>query len=131
MFRRLIAGRRATGVGVGVALVVEQSEVELLALKGATGNLDLHLVAEAITNAGATSDKGVIFLVEVVVVAWQIAHRYEALAHVIVELNIESPFGHARHNAIVDFAEMIGHIFDLLILDGCALGVGSELLHIG
>ena len=69
--------------------------------------------------------------VEIVIVVGKVAHGYESLALILVELDIETPLRDAGNNAGVNLAEAVGHILDLLELYGGSLGVGCELLHIG
>ena len=77
------------------------------------------------------ADEAIVLLVEVIIIVGEVADRHETLAHRLVELHIESPFGHARDHAVVDLSEAVFHEFHLLIADRGALGVGGELLHVG
>ena len=109
--------------------LVDEHKVELLAVEVAAGHLHLHSVAQAVAVAVAAAYEAVVFLVEVVEVVGQVAYRHQALALVVVKLHVQAPLGHARDDAGKYLAQVVGHILDLLVLDGCALGVGGQLLH--
>ncbi len=73
----------------------------------------------------------IIRLVEIIEIIGEVAHRHKTFALVLVKLDIESPFGNARNYTGKYLSETVVHVFDLLVLDGCALGIGGKLLHVG
>ena len=116
---------------VGITVVADEREVELLAVEVGAGYLHLHLVAESIASVVIAADQAEILLIIFVEVIVEIAHRHEALTHILVELHIETPFGHTGDDTLVDLTEAVFHILHLLVADRGTLGVGGERLHIG
>ena len=77
------------------------------------------------------ADETVVLLVEVVVVATEVAHHDHSLTVVLVDLAVDAVGGDAGDVGIVDIADFIAHKFYHLVLDGVALGVLGYLLHVG
>ena len=75
-------------VRVGRMVLVDESEVELLLEQVGTRHLNLDLVAEAIPAVFSLANEAIVFLVELIVVVLEVAHRHESLALVFIELNI-------------------------------------------
>ena len=63
----------------------------------------------------AASHKAIVFLVEVVVVVGKVAHGHKALALVVVDFDIQAPFGDSGDDAVVHFAEVVGHVLYLFV----------------
>ena len=77
----------------------------------------------------ATANETVVLLVEVVVVAVEIAHRHHALAVVLVNLAIYAIALYATDVGIKLLSYKLTHIFHHLIFNGVALCIlGNELL---
>lgn len=133
MFLRLMPFARIPDLYrlVGIPFVVDQGEVKLLAVEIGARHLHLHPVAKCIADSVTPPDEAVILLIEVVIVIGKVAYRHKTLTHAFIQFHIESPFGHARNQTIVDFAETVLHEFHLFVTDRSTLGIGGELLHVG
>ena len=100
---------------VGVAVIGNQGEIELLALKVGTGHLDFHLVAQGVFISVLASDQTVVLLIKIVLVVGKVAYRDKTLTHIIGEFDIETPFSDAGNNAIVNLSKAVAHKFHLLV----------------
>ena len=89
-----------------------------------------YLVAETVAVIVGAANEAIVAVVEVVVVVGEVADRHEAFAFVLVELDIKAPLSDTRNHTGVNFAEVVGHVFHLLVFYRGALGIGGELLHI-
>ena len=73
----------------------------------------------------------VTLLVELVVVARDVAHQYHTLDNRILQLHEYAPLAQARNLTIELLANLVGHKLHHLVLDGCSLGLGSYHLALG
>lgn len=116
---------------VGLLLVVvSQCEVKLLAFQIGLCHLDSDRVAQLIDMVAATADKTIVFLIEVVIIIVQIAHRNHAFAMVFVNLGINSVALYATDMCVEAFAQVLSHELDHLVFDGVAFGILSHLFHV-
>ena len=115
-------------MAVGGVLLVNEDKVELFLDQVGTGHLNGNGIAEAVDLATAAAADAVILLVELVEVIVQATDPDQAFAMSLIELDIQSPLGHARDVTREDATEPLAHELNLLVLDRSALGIGGQLL---
>ena len=110
--------------------ILGEGEVELFALEIGTGDLNADGIAELVLRVVTAAYDHVVLLVEVVVVVAQVADGDHALAVVLVDLGIDAIGRDAADVGVVAVANLILHELDHLVLDGVALGILGDLLHV-
>ena len=75
------------------AFVIDKHKVELLFLEACAGHAYADFIAETVAHSAAAAYEGIVFLVEVVIVIGEVAHRHKAFAHIVVKLHVEAPLG--------------------------------------
>lgn len=115
---------------IGVVLFGE-FEVEAFFDEVGFCHFDGEFVAQLVASACVSANDAEVFLVELVVVSTERAHRYHTFALVLVEFDVYAPFGNARYHAVEHHTEAFAHKLHLLVFYRGAFGVGGELLHIG
>ena len=75
-------------VFVGARNLVGDDEVELLLGEIGASYFYAHFVAQTVTGMGAAAYEAVVFLVKVVVVVGEVAHRDEAFTQVLLKLYV-------------------------------------------
>ena len=117
-------------MSAGRVSLIDESEIELLLHQVGTCNLNGYTVAELIAAIAATAYEAVVFLVELVIVVFEVADRHQSFTLVLVDFHIESPLGHARDGAFIHLSEPLAKELHLLILDRGTLGTGGKLFHV-
>ena len=78
----------------------------------------------------ATAPKAIVLLVKFVIIIVQVTQGYHAFALVFVDFHVDAIFRDAGDGAVVLLTQVVLQVFDLLVLDARALGLGSQLLHL-
>ena len=110
--------------------ILSEGEVELFALEVGTGDLNADGVAKLVLRVVTAAYDHIVLLVEVVVVVAQVADGDHALAVVLVDLGVDAIGRDAADVGVVAVANLILHELDHLVLDGVALGILGDLLHV-
>src|SRR5690606_2003798 len=126
-----ITGLTAGAARMGLArdgVLVDEDEVDGPRLQICAGNLDLDAVAETVCLSRLAPDQTVGAFVVLVVVVVQIAHVHHSFDEQVRQLNEDPELRHSTDDAREMLPKSISDVFDLLELDGFALGLDSDLL---
>ena len=108
-------------------LLIHKHKVELFFNQVGTCHLDGDGIAQTIDTATAASTDAVVLLVKLIEIVIQATDAHQTLAMGLVKLDIQAPLGHTRDVTREHATQALAHELDLLILDGGALSVGSQL----
>ena len=78
----------------------------------------------------ATTDDHEVLLIEVVVVVAKVADGDHTLTMVLIDLSVDAIGGETGNVGIVGIADLVGHELHHLVLDGVALSILRDLLHV-
>ena len=110
-------------------VLFNQGKVQLLFLEVGACHLDGDSVTEAVRAFLPSSAQAIVLFIEFVVIIIEVADRYHSLTFILVQLNVQSPFGNAGNNTVVSLSQTFRHVFHLFVLDRGAFRIGGYLLH--
>ena len=96
--------------------IFKKGEVELSPFQVSAGYADADLVAEGIDFMMLTAAQALIALVELVVVALQIAKRNHTLAFILVDFYVEAELRNAADCALIFLSDALTHKLHLFVL---------------
>ena len=107
-----------------------QNEVKLTSFQVSLGYLDTYWVTKLILVMMTSATQQEFFLVELVIVIVEVAHRYHAFAVVLIDLAVDTVARHATDVSIVDIANLVAHKLHHFIFYGVAFSILRYLFHV-